>query len=190
MCSCQFLAFGFLLQTLQNNYEKHKSIPSDQWPAWKATKTNPLRTCMTAGTCVLVTQALQRLPSWHNSFLRLRRINKMDDWHKHSFHKFYPHVLDVSFFLLFEIQMETSGLVKPSLKVMNSRGNPQGCNSQYAPLWNKAVYCTPMCHQTELAFPPAREEIPAFFSTLILRCSVEAKTRCVICTVQSRCSCE
>lgn len=76
------LGFFFLLQTLQNYYEKHKSIPSDQWPAWKATKTNPLRTCMTGDTCVLVTQVLQRLPAWHSIFLRLGRINKLNESRK------------------------------------------------------------------------------------------------------------
>lgn len=52
------LGFCFLLQTLQNYYEKHSGIPLGQWLAWKATiknppQTNPFRTCMT-DTCDLV----------------------------------------------------------------------------------------------------------------------------------------
>lgn len=77
------LGFCFLLQTLQNYHEKHGSIPSDQWLAWKATKTNPLRICMTAGTCGLVTKALQKgSQQYIVAFLMLGRISPWDDWHK------------------------------------------------------------------------------------------------------------
>lgn len=45
-----------------------------------------------------------------------------------------------------------------------------------------------MCHQTVLAFPAAREEIPAFFLTLILCCSAlwGNNTRCayLLCPTQ------
>lgn len=80
-------------------------------------------------------------------------------------------------FLRSEIQKETSPQAwrEPSLKETRWECSPK---CQFALLRNKTVYCTPMCHQTVHAFPAAREEIPAFFLTLILRCSEEAKTRC------------
>lgn len=76
--SASLLGFCFLLQTLEKCYGKHRGIPLDQWLARKATKINPLRTCMTAATCGLVTQTLQK-GSQHSSLLMLGRINTRDD---------------------------------------------------------------------------------------------------------------
>lgn len=150
-----------------------KSIPLDQWLAWEATKTNPLRTWMTAGTCVLVTQTLWTLPAWHSCFLMLGRTNMR--WLTWGL-IMHSNLMCLLYILRSKIQWETSTQAwrKCSLKETSWECNP---NCRFAPLWNKTVYSTPMCHQTAL-FPAAREEIPAFFLTLILRCSAEAQTRC------------
>lgn len=173
--------FCFLLQTPAEPL--WKSTGAFLWTngsAWKATKTNPLRTCMTAGTCGLVTQALQRA-SMTTQYLFNTGENKETRWLTLGL---MTHSKPVRLYLLrFLKEASPQAWRKPSLKETRRECSPK---CQFALLWNKAVYCTPMCHQTVRAFPAAREEIPAFFLTLILRCSVEAKTRCAYlhCTTQ------
>lgn len=157
MCSCQFRAFGIPLPYANTAEQLRKG------------------TCMTAGTCALVTQAFSEAPSRARQPLKAGK-NKQKGWLTERLIPQIPSSRIWSF------------QVEPDLKVVDCKENPQACNSQHASLWIKALYCTPMSHQTELAFPPVRKKIPLFFLTLILRCSVEGKTRCVICTVQPRCS--